>query len=101
MDGLNKIHLESDFIGIKDADYDVLNHVSYPYPNLFMTDKHDLETMMISEEALENIMKEFLRYEDMKKERIELNVQDFCKRLLRKYVLYRISDGTMISLKLN
>lgn len=84
VDGLNKIHLESNFIGIKDADYDVLNHVSYPYPNLFMTDKHDLETMMISEEALENIMKEFLRYEDMKKERIELNVQDFLQKAIEK-----------------
>ena len=28
VDGLNKIHLESNVIGIKDADYDVLNHVS-------------------------------------------------------------------------
>jgi hypothetical protein len=84
VDGLNKNHLESNFIGIKDADYDVLNHVSYPYPNLFMTDKHDLETMMISEETLENIMKEFLRYEDMKKERIELNVQDFLQEAIEK-----------------
>lgn len=84
VDGLNKIHLESNFIGIKDADYDVLNHVNYPYPNLFMTDKHDLETMMISEEALENIMKEYLRYEDMKKERIELNVQDFLQEAIEK-----------------
>ncbi len=68
-------HLENNFLGIKDADYDVLNCTSNPYPNLFLTDKHDLETMMISEETLEGIMKEYLRYEDMKRDRIELDAQ--------------------------
>ena len=68
VEGLDKKHLENDFIGIKDSDFDVLNHVTYPFQNLFLTDKHDLETMMISEESLENIMKIYLRYEDMKKD---------------------------------
>ena len=65
---LDAEHLEDYFIGIKDADYDVLNHVTNPYSNLFLTDKHDLETMMMSEKILENIMKVYLRYEDMKKD---------------------------------
>ncbi len=79
---LDSKRLEDKFIGIKDADYDVLNHVTYPYPNLFLTDKHDLETMMISEEALENIMKEYLRYEDMKKDRSELDVKAFLQEAI-------------------
>lgn len=84
VDELNRRHLENFFIGIKDADYDVLNHVSYPYPNLFLTDKHDLETMMVSEEALEDIMKEYLRYEDMRRDRKGLKVQSFLQEAARR-----------------
>lgn len=81
---LDSQNLEDKFIGIKDADYDVLNHVTYPYPNLFLTDKHDLETMMISEEALESIMKEYLRYEDMKNDRNDLDVHAFLQDAIGK-----------------
>lgn len=81
---LDSLNLEDKFIGIKDADYDVLNHVTYPYPNLFLTDKHDLETMMISEEALESIMKEYLRYEDMKNDRNDVDVHAFLQDAIGK-----------------
>lgn len=36
-----------DFFAIKDADFDILNNVKYSSDNLFLTDTHDLETMLI------------------------------------------------------
>ncbi len=38
------------FCVIKDADFDRLNGVSYGFPNLFLTDTHDLETMMFTKD---------------------------------------------------
>lgn len=35
------------FIGIKDADFDVLNGTVYPCSNLFLTDGHDVEIMVL------------------------------------------------------
>lgn len=40
------------FIVIKDADFDNLNNIKYIYSNLFLTDKHDLETTLISDDIL-------------------------------------------------
>lgn len=40
------------FIVIKDADFDNINRISYDdIPNLFLTDTHDLETMMLTSSA--------------------------------------------------
>lgn len=41
----------SQFILIKDADFDNLNNITYPYSNMFLTDRHDLETFLIKEET--------------------------------------------------
>lgn len=84
LEKLNEKHLGELFIGIKDADYDVLNHVSYPYPNLFLTDKHDLETMMISGGVLEEVVKYFLRYEDMRKAGKHPDVDSLLQEALAK-----------------
>lgn len=49
-------------IGIKDADFDHLEEVSYPY-NLFITDYHDMEIQMIESNALNSIIHEFTSQE--------------------------------------
>ena len=38
---------KDEFFAIKDADFDWLNKKNYKYSNLFITDTHDLETMMV------------------------------------------------------
>jgi hypothetical protein len=48
LDGCNKKY-KSRFLIIKDADFDNLNQIHYDkYPNLFLTDTHDLETLMLN-----------------------------------------------------
>lgn len=49
-------------IVLKDADFDNLNNVSYKeYGNIFLTDTHDMETMMLSSENVEcKLSMEFL-----------------------------------------
>lgn len=59
LDELNNTY-ESRFIVLKDADFDHLNRIHYPYPNMFLTDMHDTETMMINEDTIKNICCEFL-----------------------------------------
>lgn len=81
---LNGKNLEGNLIGIKDADFDVLNHKSYPFPNLFITDKHDLETMMISGGALEDVVKYFVRYDDMRKDGAEIDVDTLLNEAIMK-----------------
>ena len=50
---LNQEYKES-VIVIKDADFDNLNHITYAeYDNVFLTDSHDIETMMLSSESME------------------------------------------------
>lgn len=51
------------FIILKDADFDHLNKKTYTYPNLFLTDTHDLETMMVNETVMRNICIEYLEEE--------------------------------------
>lgn len=58
LDQLNE-HYESKFFVLKDADFDHLNNVSYSYSNLFLTDMHDAETMMINKDTVKNICCEF------------------------------------------
>jgi Protein of unknown function (DUF4435) len=53
---------ESNFTGILaivDADFDRLNSIEYPSPNLFLTDTHDAETMMLKSAALERVLDEY------------------------------------------
>lgn len=68
--------LEKYFIAIKDSDFDRLNNLAPAYNNLFLTDKHDLETTIISVSAIEKLLKETLRYSDVKKEKKEAEVID-------------------------
>ena len=53
---------KSDFPGILaivDADFDRLDSIVYPSQNLFLTDTHDSETMMLRSSALERILAEY------------------------------------------
>ncbi len=53
---------KSDFPGILaivDADFDHLDAIVYPSQNLFLTDTHDTETMMLRSAALERILAEY------------------------------------------
>ncbi|MFA7450571.1 MAG: DUF4435 domain-containing protein [Bacteroidales bacterium] len=51
---------ETRFIMLKDADFDHLNKTNnYPYSNLFLTDTHDAETMMINYDTIRNICCEY------------------------------------------
>ena len=52
------------FFVIKDADFDHLNGKTYSYPNLFLTDTHDAETMMMTDECLKSICCENLLSND-------------------------------------
>ena len=58
LDSLEKSNY-SGIIGIVDADFDRLNNISYPSPNLLCTDTHDLETMLIQSPALDKVIAEF------------------------------------------
>ena len=52
---------KSDFPGILavvDADFDHLESIVYPNQNLFLTDTHDSETMMLRSSALERVLAE-------------------------------------------
>ena len=53
---------ERRLIGIKDADFDVLNGVAYSYNNLFLTDNHDLEIMELSSNGVvSKVWNEYVR----------------------------------------
>jgi hypothetical protein len=49
----------SQLIGIKDADFDYLRGVNYTLPNLFLTDTHDAETMMLQRSIINDIVYEY------------------------------------------
>ncbi|MBF0497510.1 MAG: DUF4435 domain-containing protein [Deltaproteobacteria bacterium] len=46
-------------LGVVDADFWLLNGVASPVDNLFLTDTHDLETMIISSPALEEVVRDY------------------------------------------
>jgi Protein of unknown function (DUF4435) len=46
-------------IAIVDADFDHLGVLTYSSPNLFRTDTHDLETMLLNSPALDKVVAEF------------------------------------------
>lgn len=53
LEDLNTDHADDCFV-IKDADFDRLNDISYStYANLFLTDTHDVETMMLKDDDTE------------------------------------------------
>ena len=49
----------SGILAIVDADFDHLDAIVYPSQNLFLTDTHDTETMMLRSSALERILAEY------------------------------------------
>ena len=53
------------FIVIKDSDFDNILGNEYEYYNLFRTDTHDLETMMMTETFYHNFSSEFLDGDEM------------------------------------
>lgn len=56
---INEYYMK-DFIVIKDADFDHLNLKTYDsYPNLFLTDTHDLETLMLVDGVYEKLNLDF------------------------------------------
>ncbi len=57
----------SGIIGIIDADFDRLENIKYNNLNLFLTDTHDLETMLIKSPAFDKIIAEFGSEEKLKK----------------------------------
>jgi Protein of unknown function (DUF4435) len=46
-------------LAIVDADFDRLDAIVYPSPNLFLTDTHDSETMMLRSTALDRLLAEY------------------------------------------
>lgn len=63
---LNSQESITGYLGIKDADFDVINGTP-PLENLFLTDDHDLETMICNSDALDRFIETRLRQEDRKK----------------------------------
>lgn len=52
-------------IGIKDADFDRVLGIDYnEIPNLFQTDTHDAETLIINNEIINNLLLEYVGYTD-------------------------------------
>ncbi|MFC1692342.1 DUF4435 domain-containing protein [Candidatus Latescibacterota bacterium] len=52
------------FIGILaiiDSDYTKLNEIDLRGPDILVTDTHDLETMIISSKALDNVLSEWMK----------------------------------------
>lgn len=48
-------------VGVKDADFDRLNLINYSFENLFLTDAHDMEMMVLcSSKVLDNISCKYL-----------------------------------------
>jgi Protein of unknown function (DUF4435) len=54
-----------DVVAIVDKDFDELNGQLPKLPNLFFTDTHDLETMLLQSPALEKLMNEFATTEKL------------------------------------
>lgn len=50
--------LKNKIIAIKDADFDHLNGITYNIPNLFLTDTHDWETLVMTKDCEKKILME-------------------------------------------
>lgn len=46
-------------LAVVDADFDVLEGKSYLSPNVFLTDAHDVELMVVQSPALEKVLREY------------------------------------------
>lgn len=69
-------------IGIVDADFSRLEKTEEEIPNLFMTDTHDLECMLLNSPAYEDIVKEYVNIN--KYARFEGRSQDRVRNILLK-----------------
>lgn len=76
IDALNRQQFVRGYLGVKDADFDVVYSIP-PKSNLLLTDGHDLEMMICSSEALDKLVEVRLRGEDS-------NFTDAIKRELRE-----------------
>lgn len=73
LDILNKDNIEG-IIGIVDADFDHLEKTQYSHNNLFLTDDHDLEMMLIKSPALDKLLNEFASEDKLNN--LELNIRE-------------------------
>lgn len=55
---LNAAHVRG-IVGVVDADFMWLEGRTYEIPNLFVTDTHDIETLMLRSSALNNVLAEY------------------------------------------
>lgn len=69
-------------IGIVDADFSQLEKTEEEIPNLFVTDTHDLECMLVSSPAYEDVIKEYVNVN--KYARFEGRSQDRVRHILLK-----------------
>ncbi|MBL1211645.1 DUF4435 domain-containing protein [Geminocystis sp. GBBB08] len=71
LDILNKHEIKG-IIGIVDADFDHLENTKYNHNNLFLTDYHDLEMMLINSPALDKLLIEFASEDKLKKLKLDM-----------------------------
>ena len=76
---LNPLYINR-FLIIKDADFDHINHTTYTHSNLFLTDHHDYEMMMVTPDRVKEVGKDY-GLDDLNAaaiyERIVNNISDF------------------------
>lgn len=59
IDTVKKLHRRKNVIGIADSDFDKLFSIQYDNKNLFFTDTHDIETLIINSPSLDYVLIEF------------------------------------------
>ena len=62
-------------LGLIDADFDHIENKEYNHDNLFLTDDHDLEMMLIKSPALEKILQELASEDKLKK--LDREIREF------------------------
>lgn len=67
-------------VGIVDADFSHMEHTEEEIPNLYLTDAHDLECMLLNSPAYEDIVKEYVNIN--KYARFEGRMQNRVKQIL-------------------
>ncbi len=71
LDILNNDNIQG-IIGIVDADFDRLENTQYNHNNLFLTDYHDLEIMLIRSPALNKLLQEFASEDKLNKLKLDV-----------------------------
>lgn len=84
-------------IAIVDADFDRLEDKPYTSPNLFRTDTHDLETMLIQSPALEKVVAEFGSEEKITQMKIDIRAELVAAGVYIGYLRY-ISQSDRLNL---